>query len=300
MLRRCFYTFCSLFILSIHSIVHAGQVIKVNDKKVYIKFGQEDEGTFAEDDIFYIVNANGKKTGIIQLKKVKGFKAIGILSKGKASTGDGTLFKGVSAKKTKPSEVAESKRSRSESNNSTSRKQNQNQSSRWGVLFGYATAGQDVTQTISTTTTVSQQTGSSMSLRGVYTYPIMDSIELDLMAGIEMFKVQGQGYIQPNTSTLVGVTTDIKYLAFDGLLKWNLFEGTSFGAHLLGGVAVLYPASTASDTVKNITTMGVGEFGAGVQYNTGSYIIPLDFIYYYIPGADVKTKLMGVRVGVIF
>ena len=138
----------------------AGSVAKVKDQKVYIVFTEDD--SFAEGDAFYITNAEGKKIDLVLLEGVKEQKAIGALQKGKANVGNGTLFKGVGvAKKAKPkkrSDDEESSDSEEESSSTSSRK------NRWGGMIGYGMAQQDVQQT----TSVSNETGTSIAIKGAY------------------------------------------------------------------------------------------------------------------------------------
>lgn len=291
--RPLLFIFCALFFFSSSS--HAGKVLKTNGKKVYIIFSQEEDGTFATDDIFYITDNDGKKKGLVQLKKVKGLKAVAILGKGNANKNDNTLFKDA-GKKTKKSKSAENSQVSSREDYDKKSLRKNKHVSRWGILVDYETVKQDVNQGNST----SAQTGSSLGFRGAYSLPVTDSIEIHLMAGMEMFKVEGQG-LMPNLLSTGTIGTDIKYLAVDGLLKWEIAGGENFGLKLIGGVGIFHPLSSSSTAISSIATIASGEFGLGAEYRTSSFSIPFDFIYYYFPaGGDVSTKMMGVRTGVYF
>ncbi len=297
-MRHQRYLFILLASLLFANTSYAGKVLKTTGKKVFIIFSPEEEGTFANNDIFYLTDSSGKKTGVVQLKKIKGFKAVAVLGKGKAQRGDVTIFKGAGKKskksKSSSSNVAENNNSE-EASERPSRRRNK-MSIKMGVLFGYGSAKQDVNQGTST----SNQTGSSLGLRGAFNYPFSQSLELQLLGGLEMFKVEGEGTLPDNSGTGT-IGTDINYLGLDALIKWEAFGSDSFGVKLIGGVGIYHPMSSSSTAISSIATVALGEFGLGVEYRAGNFSIPVDFIYYYFPsGGDVTSKLMGLRLGILF
>jgi len=280
-----------LFVLSVVCflpIAHAGRVVKVSGKKVYIIFDSNEGGTFAENDFFLLTDGSGKKKALIQLKKVKGLKAVALLKKGKADKGYGTVFKSAGSGKGELSDDGgESKSSGSSSH------YNRNQS-HWGAMFGYGVAGQDVNQGTSTST----ESGSSMGIKLGYDYPLLPSVTLRGLGGVELFSVSGQG--MPLSSTAQStVGTDITYISFDGLAKWN-FAGSLYG---FAGAGILYPMTKSSDVIVegSIESLAVGEFGVGYEIGWGHWIVPIDFTYYFFPaGSDVKTSLYSIKLGIFF
>ncbi len=270
----------------------AGKVVNVKGKKVYILFDQSEGGTFAEGDMFYLTEAGGKKKAIVQLKKIQGLKVIGQIKKGKATKGFGTLFKSAGAK------GAFADESSSESKSSSGGSRYNRMQSHWGAMFGYGTAGQDVNQGDST----SSQDGSSMAVRGVYDYPILENVALRGMGGFELFSVSGQG--KPSNSTaLATVGSDITYLTLDGVIKYAFVNGSSMSVYGFAGAGFFYPMSKSSDVIleDSIESLAVGEFGLGMDFAWGKWIIPVDFTYFYFPsGEDVETSLMSLKVGIMF
>ena len=93
---KYFSILISLLLFSFSFSAHAGKVMKVNGSKVYIMFDQEEP--FTTNDYFILNNAEGKKLGLVQIKKFKGRKAIGLLKKGKADKGYTTTFKAAGKK----------------------------------------------------------------------------------------------------------------------------------------------------------------------------------------------------------
>lgn len=273
---------------------HAGKVMKVNGKKVYIVFDQDEP--FTTGDYFVLNNEEGKKLGLVQIKKIKGFKAIALLKKGKAANGLTTTFKAAS-KKAKKSSIVASDDSSEDSGDSSSN----NTASRKGLMLGYGLASQDVTQ--SPTLGTSAQSGSSIALRGVYDYPLFSSVYFRGMAGGEFFSVSGDGYPLSNSSVLSTVGTDITYLALDALFHWTVSKGASTNFYLLGGMGILYPMSKSSDVIleDSIDSLAIGEFGAGMEFKLNGYVIPFEIAYYYFPsGDDVTTSVISLKLGLIF
>ncbi len=278
------------FLIFVFSLpAYAAKVMKVKDKKVYMMF--EPDEPFTTGDYFLISNAEGKKIGLVQIKKIKGLKAIALLKKGKAEKGLSASFK--SASKKKQQEVAEDENSEPEEPSGPDR-------TRLGVLVGYGMAQQDVNQYPNGT---SAQDGTSFAVRGVYDYPLLDRVYFRGMGGAELFSVSGQGYPITSSSIPSTVKTSITYLALDGLLHWSMYKGRSSRFYFVGGLAILYPLSKSSDTIyeDSIDSLTIGEFGAGFEFGMGGYSIPLELSYYYFPsGDDVSTNVISFKVGVMF
>lgn len=272
---------------------HAGKVVNVKGKKVYIVFDANEGGTFAEGDTFTLTDASGKKKALVQIKKVKGLKAIAQLKKGKAGKGFGTVFRSASKPGGSLADSSEETSSSSSSSGGYNRMQ-----SHWGAMFGYGVASQDVDQGNS----VSAQTGSSMAIKGAYDYPLLSSVAFRALAGFELFSVSGMG--EPlNSTAQATVGTDITYLSLDGLIKWTFIDGKSFGFYVLGGVGFLYPMTKSSDVIveDSIESLAVAEFGGGFEYKWGKWVVPVDVTYYYFPsGEDVTTGLISIKVGLLF
>jgi hypothetical protein len=170
---------------------------------------------------------------------------------------------------------------------------------RWGAAFSYSAASQDVDQG----DTISAESGSSMGIKGVYDYPLLNTVVLRALAGVELFSVSGKG-VPLASSAEATVGTDITYLSIDGAAKWDFLHlGSSMSLHASAGAGFLYPMTKSSDVIveDSIEMVVVGEFGAGVDWKWGKWIVPIDAVYYYFPdGADVKTSMFGVRVGILF
>jgi hypothetical protein len=270
---------------------HAGKVMKVNGQKVYILFDQEEP--FTTNDYFILNNAEGKKLGLVQIKKFKGRKAIGLLKKGKADKGFTTTFKAAGKKPKAPSIVADDTSAEEEESSSSYPK------SRTGLLAGYGLASQEVDQG---SLGVSSQSGSSIALRGLYDYPLFQSVYFRGMVGAEFFSVSGDGRALSNLSAVTTTGTDITYLTMDALFHWSLSKSQSSSFYLIGGIGIFYPMAKSSDIIieGSIDSLAVGEFGGGMEFHLNGYSLPFEVSYYYFPSGDVSTNVISLKLGLLF
>lgn len=265
---------------------------------MYIIFDKSEGGTFAKDDLFNITDKSGKKIGVVELKKVKGLKAIGLLRKGKATKGNGTLFRSVSKKAKKMKTLGDVK-SAEQDMEAEADLNYAPDTTRLGLQFGYGSAKQDVVQADGT----SAQSGKSMSAKMLVDMPLFGNFKLNMGFGAEMFEVSGTGQNAQTGVPETQISTKINFLSVDAMLKWVMFRSGSFRGYVLGGGGILHPLSKTSDSIDpgTITSLAVGEFGAGMEFKVAGWSIPLDFIYYYFPSGDsVETSLMSVRIGFYF
>ncbi len=288
---KYFSILISLLLFSFSFSAHAGKVMKVNGSKVYIMFDQEEP--FTTNDYFILNNAEGKKLGLVQIKKFKGRKAIGLLKKGKADKGYTTTFKAAGKKAKAPSVVADDESAEEDDSSS------QYPRSRVGVLAGYGMASQDVDQG---TLGQSSQSGSSIALRGLYDYPLFQSVYFRGMLGAEFFSVTGDGRPLSNLSVVTSTGTDITYLTMDALFHWSFSKGKSSSFYLLGGLGILYPMSKSSDIIieDSIDSLAIGEFGGGMEFHLNGYTLPFEIAYYYFPSGDVTTNVISLKLGLLF
>lgn len=278
------------------SSTYAGTVAKSKGKKVYIVFDKSEGGTFAKDDLFNVTDKNGKKIGVVELKKIKGLKAVGLLRKGKAAKGNGTLFRSV-GKKTKKMKTLSDVDKPKDDYGTVDDFNYKPESTRFGLQVGYGTAEQEVALGADGT---SSQSGTNMSIKAILDMPLFSSVSLYMGLGADMFSVEEGTPAIPSASPM---TTKITYIGGDAFLKWTAYKSGGFRGYLLGGGGLLHPMSKTSDAIDpgTITTLFVGEFGAGLEFTVLGYALPVDFVYYYFPSGDsVKTSIMSVRVGFYF
>ena len=92
------------FIFFTHPHVDAAYVLKTKGKKLLIKLDAVD--LIKANELYYVVDYNGKKKAIISIKKTQGNKALAVVKKGKAKAG-WTLLKRPSRKKKTVEQTAE-------------------------------------------------------------------------------------------------------------------------------------------------------------------------------------------------
>lgn len=294
-----------IFLLLILSVISspafAGTVVKTNGDKVYIVFDPSEGGTFQKDDYFNLTNKQGKKIGVVELKKVQGYKAVGVLKKGRATKGNGTLFRSVGKKsKMKKLDGTTQKQKSSiyddEEDFNTSSPEG---ATRWGLQVGYGMAEQDVEQDTGT----SSQSGSSLAVKGIMDYPLLKTLSLYGGFGAEMFSVSGTGKNAQTQQINVDISSKITFLTVDALMKWSAIKGKSSQFYLLGGLGIFHPLSKSSDSIDSgtISSLAVGEFGAGFEFPLGGLMIPMDITYYLFPKSEtVSTSIISIKVGVFF
>lgn len=291
---KYFNILISLFFYLFCFSAYAGKVMKVKGEKVYILFDKDEP--FTSGDYFILNNDAGKKLGLIQIKKSKGTKAIGLLKKGKAEKGFTTTFKSPGKKTKKQSVVVDESSANDEGDTSSSSAP----TSRLGLLLGYGMASQKVNQG---PLGVSSQSGRSIALRGLYDYSLSSSLYFRAMGGLEMLSVSGSGAPISNSSIRTSIGTDITYLAIDGLFQWSFWQSRASNFYLIGGMGFLYPLSKSSDAilVDSIDSLAIGEVGIGYEMKLKGYTLPVDLMYYYFPaGADVTTSVISVKLGILF
>lgn len=280
--------FITLFLCFVYANTFAGTVVKTSGKKVYILFTENEGGTFQTNDLYTISNPDGKKVGIVVLKKVKGYKAVGLLKKGSAEKGHTATFRSVSKKsKLKPLDDAETKTADEESQDDSS-----DERMRWGLQAGYGLAEQDVTLVGGTAAT----SGSSLAIKGIVDYPLFSSISVHGGLGTEMFSTTG-------TQGTTDLSTKITYISIDTLLKWSVYKTNSMKFYLLGGAGILSPLSKSSNAIDEgtITSLAVAEFGGGFEWKLGRFSLPMDVTYYMFPeGETVSTSIISFKIGVYF
>lgn len=288
---NCFFVALGFLCLLSVSIADAAQIKKVKGKNVLIDLEGE---TSQVGDVYYTLDANGRRAGLVKIKKLKGSQAIAILGKGKAQPGFTLQYR---APKDSASASAETSSS-SESSAPTGKMY-------WGVLGGFGMDGakvdlKDVNGNYRKSVDLS---GNSFSVKGLFDYWLIDNIWFRGMLGLEGFSVTGPS--DCGASPTFGATCDaqINYLAADFWGRYSLPLG-NFRPWVGAGVSILFPATkkaTALDE-SSITTSNAISAGFGIDWFTSSTMfIPLAFEYSMMPESnEVKPSKMSLRAGIGF
>lgn len=268
----------------------AAEVVKVKGKGVLVELrGDPAVG----GDIFYLISPDGKRRGLIRIKKVKGDKAIGTLTKGRAAPGYTLEFK--PGKVAKSSSPKMSSPSMNDGSASATR-------SYWGGLFGYSMDSMSVKVTGPPPTNADLGTvnmsGSGFSAKGLFDYELFSQIWFRGTAGVEMFNASGDAKCGPSNSDTCNAK--LMYLTFDFLGRYVFGQG-SFRPWVGGGMGLLFPASkdaTALDPA-SISTTNVIVFAGGFDwFMSPTLYIPVSLEYGLLPKSDeVSATWIAFRAG---
>lgn len=271
--------------------VFAGEISKVKGKRVLIDL----KGTSAASgDVFYAVKSNGKRSAIIKISKVKGDKAIGSITKGKAEAGM-TI-------EPKPASVAGGGSSSKKSSSSSPPPDGR---SYWGVLAGYAMDSMSVNVNSSTVAGQSlgqaNLSGTGFSFKGLFDYELFPQIWFRGTTGLEMFNVSGEA--KCGSLNREACDAKINYLTFDFMARY-VFSVGDFRPWGGFGIGLLFPMSKEATALQSnsisTTNVMVPAFGLDWFISSTSYI-PISVEYGMLPKSDeVDAKWFAFRVGYAF
>lgn len=286
-LLSCFLLLCTL-LFSQTSL--AGRVVKVKGKKVYIKLDANETESVQQGDQLYLATPQGKKRALVIVRKLKGDKVLAQLKKGKAQKGLVTKGKSGGARPQPKEDVGYE-------DASTMAQREEDNKGRPDLLFGilgaFGSAGQDVT----TNGTTFNTTGSSMAVKGLLDYSLFDDLGIRARVGLEMFNVSGSDNVGTN------VTTEITYLSIDMMLRYFVYNSSSFGIFLNAGMGIYSPMSKSSGALdpESISTTSILIFGGGVSLPLNGWELFAGADYFYFPPSeDVKTSVISAKVGILF
>lgn len=270
-MRALFGILSFILLCALSSVSHAGVITKTNGKVALMDFAGE---TPPENGATLPIKKDGKTIGRIKIVQIKGSRAKGNVTAGRAEEG---------------AQVGDGGGGDMAGLDGGSKRRGGRGSSLfngtvWGFQFGYIMDTQSVTFS---TGTVSMS-GSGMALKAFWNFPISGNLRLDARTGYEQLSVKG-------ALSGVNFNTSISYITGDGILRYhlgNLFFGL--------GACIYYPLSsdsTALDKSKiGLTTLFTGD--VGYNYVMGESFLQAVFEYQmYPPSNDVKTTGMGIRFG---
>jgi opacity protein-like surface antigen len=234
-------------------------------------------------DLLNVKSADGKTVGIVKIKSLKGTdQAVAILGKGKAKPGQ-TLEPRKAKKELKAQKRKEHKQETDDRTATESK-------SAYGVFFGINQTSSDVAINGGT----SGLSGTGFSLKGLFDYPLFESIWFRGALGYEQFRAESND-ICNNTKCVA----NIDYLAFD---FWGrLMLSQSSRLWLGAGFDLLIPVAKTTTALEEskVTNTSALAVGAGMDYfiNKTNYI-PVQIEYGMYPKSDtVEASFISVRVG---
>lgn len=268
----------SLLLLAFINPAFAADITKVKGDKALINL---DGLEATEGDVFFAIDSNGKKKGLIKIDKVKGDKAIASISKGKAQVG-WTLAKRAAKGDITPS----SRRSRSSVSSTNTM-----------FIGGMLGLGRDSAEVSLDSGQVASLSGMGLSFKGFFDYKLFPNIWFRGFAGIENFNGEGQSICGTG-----GTKCDVKimYITFDFWGRY-VFSEKDFRPWLGGGFTLLFPMSKSSTAIveNSITTTSTYGVGGGADwFISPTSFIPMSVEYQLFPSsAQAKASIIAGRIG---
>ncbi len=242
-------------------------------------------------DLFYAKSADGKNRGIIQIAKIKGDRAIGRITKGRAEVGMTIEPKGSNT----PVAAQPTRMKKSSSEGGAKGR------SYWGGILGFGMDSMKA-KVLDGTTHAFRETvalsGTSFSGAALFDYELFSQIWFRGLGGIEGFNVTGSSVC----GTVNNETCNAKlyYLSLDFLGRYIFSEG-NFRPWLGGGVGLMFPASKASTALEpsSISNTSVMIVGGGFDYFISPKMyIPFSVEYGLLPKSDeVEATWIEIRMG---
>jgi hypothetical protein len=277
------YVFAFIFLAP---SLHAAEITKVKGKSVLIDLKGD---AASPGDVFYAVKSNGKRSALIQISKVKGEKAIGKVSKGKAAVGEALELKGAGVVKSSPR------------SNGGSSVVSPTGRSYWGAIAGYAMDSMNVSVKRSVDNAdlgKADLSGSGYSIKALFDYELFPQVWFRGLSGIEMFNVTGPA----KCGDLNGQTCDAKimYWSFDFIGRY-VFSNGNIRPWAGAGLGLLLPISKSATALQanSIATTNVVMVTGGVDwFVTPNLYIPVSIEYGFLPKSDeVEANLIALRIG---
>lgn len=267
----------SLILLSFSNSVYAAKITTVKQGKGLVDL----EGDSAESgDRFFAVDSNGKKKALVEVKQVKGGKAIVAVVKGNIVAGYSMTATGKGG----GSGGSGGGKSLAGSNRAS-----------WGLTVGMINSSMTAKTTAGSVT----MTGSSFDLLGYYQTYLDKNINVRIFGGYQTMKVAGSGSVSCNGST--NCTADLSYLGLGALVRYSFYRTQSMEFSVGGGLGFLFAMSKSSnilDTSKITTNQTViGSLGMDYHLSRKNYI-PVQLDYAMFPDNNTSSATqMAIRAG---
>jgi len=283
----------------------AASVSQVKGNKLLI---QLDGLQVAQGSELYVLNEDGKKIGLVQVRQVKGDKALAEITKGRAVVGAPMQVKGAPAAaapaptdSASPDATATAETETAASATPASKTKKGKHVG--GILAGYSMDSMNLTvQYNSGVKEEANLKDSGFSLKGFYDYSISPAFTIRLASGLEMFSAKGttQATICEN-GTSKNCEVSFNYLAMEGSAHYNITQGpmkiwAGLGYSFLFAVSKknnIPNLSSDSSTNQMILISAGGDF-----WTSKTSFFPVVVEYGMFPGSsNVKADGIFLRAG---
>lgn len=287
------------------------EVSQVKGTKALINLG----GTPASPgDEIYTLDSDGKRRGLVQIKQVKGDKAIGEIIKGRVEPGMSLKPKSEvssakesrgGSKKSRVQDVSSDETGGTESEEKSSRPKGflgsfLKRGTALGFMGGFASNSMALTAKKGSTSEDLALASTSFNIVGIYDYDFSPMFTTRLKAGIENFDVKGSAKNASVCSDSSSCEVGFTYLSGAASGHFNFMRGSTRAYASVGGAFLI--AMTKKSNISNLDTSSstnqVIYLGGGADIGMGKgAFIPLSFEYGIYPGSTVKATSMTLRAG---
>lgn len=276
----------------------AGQavsILNVKGDRVLLDLDGED---FQPGDRLVALSPSGKEKSLIQVKQVKGSKAIATILNGKVEVG-------YDIEKTESSETdltldeddLESTK-KSTSRKKVTQKRKRNPSSAWGIVVGAASNNVTVKPG---NTTATQLSGSSTIITAFYQRTLDGSISTRILGGTYGFAASGES-TNISACTPGGCKLEISYMGLEALVQYSIIKNSTLNLWVGAGMGFLFASSKSSNVVDTSKISSNQTFLAslGSDWNiSNTLFIPLQMDYVLFPDNNTSSaSQMIVRLGI--
>lgn len=270
------FILCSFF--SLQNIL-AAEVLNVKGGKALLDIS--DLSSLNANDKVFAINSEGKKKALLEIKQIKGNKAVAEIKKGQAEVG------------MKLSLPANSKNITKNESKENIKSKHRNA---YGGLAGYNMNSMKVK--ISAADSVSLS-GSSFSAKGFFQQHLDGPISVRLGAGYET--LSGTGTLASgNCGGSTDCNTSISYLGLDAVVRYTLDKGR-YNPWLGGGLGFLIALSKSSNALdqSKILTNQTLLAATGIDYSLSpTKFIPIELVYAIFPSnSTVSVSQFILRFG---
>lgn len=272
----------------------AGEVQQLKGSKALLTI---DEGEVQVGKQFYIINSEGKKIGLIEIKQVKAGKAIAEILKGRGEVGSSIQARGTPT----ASSPSESQNTKGKSNSSSRGKR------AIGFLLGSASnsLAMDIGPTTGTNAGARESaklTGTSFSLKAFGDYDLSSLFTFRAAAGLETLAAKGTlGSAFCGNVDTTACSISFNYFALEGSAHLNYLTGKTRAWLGLGYSFLLQMSST--NNIPNLQTAGSSNNMLLVSTGVDFTISPTTFIPVvievgsFLGTSDVKVSAVYLRAG---
>lgn len=269
-----------------------------------------------KDTEYFVVGADGVRTGLVRVTKVQGLRAVVELSKGKWATGarleaSGSRNDGSTTRKSAPlagGGKAKQNNKAAKSFSSSSAEEYEPDASAWsaGLMLGFSNHSFSMTARGSSLSVPLSMSGSGTPILAVLEIPMMPAFSVRGKAGLDTFKVSGSVSDLQATVCNGGTScsNSFSYLSVEAQALWKISPGSRYNPYLLGGYNFLF-ATSGSTTVSNfdasVKTNSAFALGGGVDIGLSGGFIPVELVYkLYQTSGDIKASSLVLSSGYLF